>query len=109
MKLIDYLKQERGRASALARALDISPVLISQWANGARQVPAERCPDIERDTSGQVACEDLRPDVNWAYLRDSSPAEPAVQAEPVMDPVMEQRGELSGDMDAGRIVPVEAA
>ncbi|MFE3969013.1 hypothetical protein [Stenotrophomonas sp. YIM B13575] len=33
----------------------------------------------------------------------------AVQAEPVMDPVMEQRGELSGDMDADRIVPLETA
>lgn len=35
----------------------------------------------------------------------------AVQADPdpVMDPVMEQRGELSGDVDAGRIVPVEIA
>lgn len=58
-------------AAELARKLGINSVLISQWKNGVRQVPAERCPDIERVTGGAVTCEELRPDLaeQWAYLR----------------------------------------
>ena len=29
-------------------------------------VPADFCPAIERLTKGQVRCEELRPDVDWA-------------------------------------------
>jgi DNA-binding transcriptional regulator YdaS (Cro superfamily) len=35
-------------------------------------VPAAHCPSIERATKGAVRCEDLRPDVDWAVLRNSS-------------------------------------
>jgi DNA-binding transcriptional regulator YdaS (Cro superfamily) len=69
MDLADYLAQERGSQSRLASALGIPAPLLSQWATKARQVPAERCPVIERATSGAVRCEDLRPDVAWDVLR----------------------------------------
>lgn len=70
MNLDDYLKgRGTGAAASLARRLGVSPVLISQWRNGVRQVPAERCLDIEKATGGVVRCEDLRPDVDWGYLR----------------------------------------
>lgn len=68
MELNEYLS-ERGASKALAAVLRIPVVLISQWKCGSRQVPAERCPAIERATGGAVRCEDLRPDVDWAYLR----------------------------------------
>jgi len=68
MDLKTYLEQ-RGSNSPMARAIGVSAVIISQWKTGARQVPAERCPAIERATGGAVRCEDLRPDVDWAYLR----------------------------------------
>jgi DNA-binding transcriptional regulator YdaS (Cro superfamily) len=68
MKLIEYLN-ERGAQSALAREISVSPVQICQWAWGRRPVPAERCLDIEKATRGAVTCEDLRPDVDWGYLR----------------------------------------
>lgn len=71
MKLRDYIDEKRGRAADLARALKITPTLIAQWAS-TRQVPAERCPAIERATSGIVRCEDLRPDVDWSYLRGTN-------------------------------------
>lgn len=32
---------------------------------------------IDRESGGQVRCEDLRPDVDWAYLRGSEPASPS--------------------------------
>lgn len=68
MDLKTYL-DERGSNRDLARAVGVSDVIVSQWKTGTRQVPAERCPAIERTTGGAVRCEDLRPDVDWAYLR----------------------------------------
>jgi len=74
MDLQAYLTEEHGRASALAKRLEISPVLISQWASGVRKVPLERCVEIEKATERAVTCEELRPDQAdyWAYLRDSA-------------------------------------
>ncbi|WP_375592202.1 transcriptional regulator [Chitiniphilus eburneus] len=69
MELRDYIDEQRGRASALGRALRVSPVLVSQWASKSRPVPADRCPSIERATNGVVRCEELRPDVDWGVLR----------------------------------------
>ena len=73
MDLKTYIEQADGRGMnlLLARSVGVSPVIISQWKTGARQVPAERCPDIEKATQGAVRCEDLRPDVDWAYLRQT--------------------------------------
>lgn len=69
MKLSDYVKANRGNAAKIASTIKISPVYISLWASGRRQVPAERCPDIEQATNGEVTCEEMRPDVNWIVLR----------------------------------------
>ena len=69
MQLTEYLKAERGRAAALAAAIQVPPESISNWQSGERRVPAERCPAIERATGGAVRCEDLRPDVAWDVLR----------------------------------------
>lgn len=79
MLLKQYLSEERGRAAEIARSLGIVPVLLSQWSTGARRVPAEHCPAIERATGGAVRCEDLRPDVDWGCLRgtDCPPKEAA--------------------------------
>lgn len=63
-----------GGVTALSRELGISAQRLNNWVD--RQVPIERCPDIERATNGAVRCEELRPDVNWAYLRS-----------PIQDPV----------------------
>ncbi|MFD2754268.1 helix-turn-helix domain-containing protein [Comamonas terrae] len=61
-----------GGQLALAKALKVTPPAVHQWLTGARPVPAERCPSIERLTSGAVLCEQLRPDVEWGCLRNSS-------------------------------------
>lgn len=71
MKLIEYIS-ERGMQTKLAESLGLeSSVLVNQWAHETRRVPAERCPDIEKVTHGAVRCEDLRPDVDWAVLRNT--------------------------------------
>jgi DNA-binding transcriptional regulator YdaS (Cro superfamily) len=71
MNLITYVSPV-GAQTNLAKAIGVTPVLISQWANGRRKVPLDRCVQIEQATGGAVTCEDLRPDKAeyWAYLRD---------------------------------------
>lgn len=63
-----------GGQAALARLLDVKPPTVNEWIKGGRRVPAPRCPQIERATDRQVTCEQLRPDVDWAYLRQSAAA-----------------------------------
>lgn len=72
MDLKTYVDAERGNAARLACELSVSPVMVSQWASGTKAVPAERCPVIERATSGAVRCEELRPDVPWSVLREQA-------------------------------------
>jgi DNA-binding transcriptional regulator YdaS (Cro superfamily) len=83
MKLAEWIAAERGRARRLAEHLGLSnpenPVLVYQWSKAppiGRPVPAERCPSIQRFTNGDVTCEELRPDVDWAALREVPPAQP---------------------------------
>lgn len=68
MNLATYLsEQPRGTAAALAKALAVRPVMVSQWLSGAKSVPIERCVAIERATGGAVTRQDLRPN-DWRDL-----------------------------------------
>lgn len=64
---------------AFAAVLEVPPPLLSQWANGRRQVPAERCLVIERLSNGAVTCEELRADVEWSTLRKVAPKSQRVE------------------------------
>ena len=66
MKLSKYLSAH-GAKTELAKTLDISPVLITQWVSGIRAVPIERCYPIEEATGGAVTRRDLRPD-DWKNI-----------------------------------------
>ena len=70
MKLSHYL--EINSASSLASAVGISNAYLSQIKSEKRQASASVCVAIERETAGAVRCEDLRPDVDWAYLRGTA-------------------------------------
>lgn len=72
MNLDEYLSADGRTAKQLAEDIQVPPPLISQWRTKAREVPAERCPAIERATNGVVTCEELRPDIDWAVLRGTS-------------------------------------
>jgi DNA-binding transcriptional regulator YdaS (Cro superfamily) len=61
-----------GSAAGLATALEVSKQAISFWLSGARRIPADKCPAIERATLGRVRCEELRPDVPWDVLRQQA-------------------------------------
>lgn len=60
-----------GGPSETARQLGVTPQAVCFWRDGKRQLAAEYCPAIERATKGAVTCEELRPEVDWAYLRKS--------------------------------------
>jgi DNA-binding transcriptional regulator YdaS (Cro superfamily) len=66
-----------GSQRALAARCGVTQAAVSKWVLGGR-VPAERCVEIERATSGAVRCEELRPDIEWAVLRRAAP--PALPA-----------------------------
>lgn len=68
-----------GNASRLAERLGVTPQAVCFWREGKRQIPAALCPLIEQATSGLVRCEDLRPDVAWFVLRNTTP-QPTEQA-----------------------------
>nr|DAO04373.1 MAG TPA: Putative antitoxin of bacterial toxin-antitoxin system, YdaS/YdaT [Bacteriophage sp.]DAO05716.1 MAG TPA: Putative antitoxin of bacterial toxin-antitoxin system, YdaS/YdaT [Bacteriophage sp.] len=63
--------EKLGSQVELAKALNVTRAQVWQWLNGVVQVSAERCIEIEKLTSGEVTCEELRPDVDWAVLRNS--------------------------------------
>jgi DNA-binding transcriptional regulator YdaS (Cro superfamily) len=65
-----------GSQSAMAAVLGVKQPTVSEWLRGDRQVPAERCLLIERETTARgapVLCEELRPDMQWGVLRQSKP------------------------------------
>lgn len=66
MNLQTYLLEIDTNAG-LARKLEVAPSLVSQWRNGTRPVPFERCPQIESVTGGLVTRKDLCPG-NWHEL-----------------------------------------
>jgi DNA-binding transcriptional regulator YdaS (Cro superfamily) len=76
-KLSSYLAMQvacevAGGTGKLAELLEVSPQAVSQVKNGSRRVPDVWCPQIERMTRERgrpVRCEELRPDVDWGYLR----------------------------------------
>lgn len=78
MNLKTYLKTHK--QVELARALGVTQGAVHQWASGVTRVAIERCIAIERATGRCVTCEDMRPDVDWAYLRGTAPAHQALVA-----------------------------
>jgi DNA-binding transcriptional regulator YdaS (Cro superfamily) len=68
MEALKHAQHILGSQAALARAVGLAPQVVSNWQRRGN-IPAEYCPAIEKATRGTVRCEDLRPDVDWAYLR----------------------------------------
>ena len=58
-----------GSKSALARSLGITPWALSKW--NFNKIPEDRCLSIEELTHQEVKAEQLRPDINWAFVRST--------------------------------------
>jgi DNA-binding transcriptional regulator YdaS (Cro superfamily) len=67
MNLSQYLVQERGRQSSLAKAIGAHAPDISRWANGTRPIPLEYGAEIERATGGQVTRKEMFP-TRWMSI-----------------------------------------
>ncbi len=74
MEAIRQAADQVGGVTEMAKKLGVSTQAVYQWIRGERQVPAERCPQIERLTAGGIRCEQIRPDVEWSVLREKSTA-----------------------------------
>jgi DNA-binding transcriptional regulator YdaS (Cro superfamily) len=85
-KAVELAVHHIGSMQALAEKLGVTKGAVSQWKLPGRRVPAEHCPQIERLTGGEVCCEDLRPDVDWKFIRtgecEASPARRSTDPEP---------------------------
>ena len=57
------LKELGIRQSALARQLEVSPGLVSQWARGYTGISAKNALAIDRATVGLIPKDFLRPDL----------------------------------------------
>jgi DNA-binding transcriptional regulator YdaS (Cro superfamily) len=55
MNLKTYLSLERGRTSALARAIGAHAPDVSRWADGKRPIPIQFGIPIEQATNGEVS------------------------------------------------------
>ena len=73
MNLIDYMKPlTKAELDAFAEACETSAGQLKQIAYGHRRAGATLAISIDRYSSGQVPCEVLRPDIDWAYLRGTA-------------------------------------
>ncbi len=67
MSAIKRASEIIGSQQKLAASLGVTSGAVSQWEEG--KVPILHCIPIEKLTGGTVRCEELRPDIDWAYLR----------------------------------------
>ncbi|MBN6074870.1 helix-turn-helix domain-containing protein [Aggregatibacter actinomycetemcomitans] len=59
-----------GSQQVLARECGVSQQTVSLWVNGGK-MDVKHIPAIIKATNGAVKPEDLRPDVDWAVIRNS--------------------------------------
>jgi len=78
MNLHDYIKPFNKKALEIfAGSCGTTVGQIKQVAYGYRRPGAALAISIERESSRSVTCEEMRPDIDWAYLRSSEPAQSA--------------------------------
>jgi DNA-binding transcriptional regulator YdaS (Cro superfamily) len=71
MELKSWIELKRGRAIALAVAIDVPPSFISKILKGEKAIPPEHCKAIERFTEGSVTCKEMRPNDWHKYWPES--------------------------------------
>jgi DNA-binding transcriptional regulator YdaS (Cro superfamily) len=75
MKLLDFLRTKTLEERVeFARKCGTTAAYLDQVARGYRRAGESICINIDKETDGAVRCEDVRPDVDWAYLRGGQAA-----------------------------------
>ncbi|WP_375591581.1 transcriptional regulator [Chitiniphilus eburneus] len=81
MKLIDYIKTlSPSVREAFAERCGTTYGHLKNVAYGYRPCDAGLAIAIEREAGREVLCEELRPDVDWAYLRGTLLNQPQQEA-----------------------------
>lgn len=72
MKLLELIRSlEPAQLDALAERSGTSVGNLKQIAHGFRRAGPGLAINLDRESGRAVTCEELRPDVDWAYLRSS--------------------------------------
>lgn len=83
MNLKSWAESERGRAMALAKAIDVPPSFVSKMLSGEKAIPAEHCQAIFKFTKGEVTIQEMRSDWHkyWPELAQAqtNTARPAIE------------------------------
>ncbi|HOX27342.1 MAG TPA: YdaS family helix-turn-helix protein [Candidatus Krumholzibacteria bacterium] len=71
MQLIHYIQGlgDEDKRVAFAERAGTSPAYLLQLAYGYKRASVNMCVSIEKASRGAVRCEELRKDVDWAYLK----------------------------------------
>jgi len=70
MDLRTYLsKRTPDEREAFALACETTPGHLKNIGYGYKSCAEKLAIAIERESRGEITCEELRPDVDWAYLR----------------------------------------
>lgn len=78
MNLREYIKPlKKPELEQFAARCGTSAGQIKQVAYGHRRASAGLAVSIDRETGGTVSCEEMRSDIDWAYLRGNRPEEAA--------------------------------
>jgi DNA-binding transcriptional regulator YdaS (Cro superfamily) len=75
MTLLQLLESKtEAERLAFAKSCGSRSVLyLFHVARGHKRAGESMAINIERESGGKVTCEELRPDVDWAYLRNTKP------------------------------------
>ncbi|MFV2946442.1 transcriptional regulator [Pseudomonas japonica] len=72
MDLHTYIKElDKAALDNLAKRCDTTAGQLRQVAYGNRRANAGLAISLDRETAGAVTCEEMRPDIDWAYLRQA--------------------------------------
>ena len=74
MTAISLAIQGAGGPAKVSRECCVSVQAVCFWRDGLRALPAEHCITLEKMNEGRIRCEQMLPDVDWAYLRATQPA-----------------------------------
>lgn len=77
MNAITQAIQGAGGPAKVARECGVSVQAVCFWRDGQRSLPAEHSITLEKMNEGRIRCEQMLPDVDWAYLRSTQPTQEA--------------------------------
>ncbi|AEP36244.1 transcriptional regulator [Taylorella asinigenitalis] len=71
MKLNEFINKSGLSANQLANLISVCGTQLWNWRHDKLKVPVWYCFKLEAVSDGLVTCEELRPDLNWDYIRSN--------------------------------------